>query len=121
MMIDEELAATCADWWASWMFGGPCSDDMVFNFARELRRRLVNGLIHEDDERVTHVELYCDYDPRGTLLEALLAVGAPCKGYMFSARDVGLPYKACMVIWETGLVQVKPGRDARFMPLTLSE
>lgn len=43
------------------------------------------------------VQLDCDYDPKGMLLDAVHDAGVECRGFMFSAQGL-LPSKHCVTI-----------------------
>lgn len=51
--------------------------------------------------------LECDYDPRGTVLDAVRAAGVECRGWMFSARGI-LPQKHETIV-RPGRIEPKEG------------
>ena len=64
--------------------------------------------------------LYCDYDPDENLCGALEHVGIECRGFMFSAKDVGFPNKTGTHVLK-GVCHVKQGYGGLWVVLSPNE
>jgi len=49
-----------------------------------------------------YVHLQCDYDPKGILLDAVIAAGVECRGFAFSAKGI-LPMKTDLQVFPDHL------------------
>lgn len=95
-MIDQiSIAANmAADWWSERLEAG---DKTAF---RETIRAGVEEALRDPGRGM--IQLECDYDPRGLLLNAVHAAGIECRGMMFSARGI-LPEKHELTVWPDKL------------------
>ena len=82
MTQNEAAAKAAAEWWADRLQRGDRGAFIV-----SLQASVLNGL-----ERNGFVELECDYDALGPLLDAVRAAGVECRGFGFSADGI-LPRK----------------------------
>jgi hypothetical protein len=83
----RKTAETAADWWTERLMQGDKAAfraSLVASIEAELRR--------DDWSEGDWVDLECDYDPQGALLDAVRAAGIECAGSFFSARGI-LPQK----------------------------
>lgn len=94
--LTTRTAAAAGAWWAQRLM----VEGKRVEFANEVARLVGDAL----QERPT-VYTECDYDPKGLLLEALLAVGIECRGFMNSARGI-LPQKHELEIAPGRLVPI---------------
>lgn len=99
MKLDENTASIASNWWAERFL----IDDKRDQFRAELHRRLVDGSHELDDERGFGLSMSVDYDPEGTILDVVVAVGIECRGFMFSAKGI-FPYKTRMRIYRDGRI-----------------
>ena len=100
----DQVNRVMADWWAQWL---PSEKRQAFVDA-------VLGGLSLDGEAMLHN----DYDPDDILLEAIREAGIPCRGYMFSGTDLGLPAKTYTRRSESGRITLKWGYAAREEPLS---
>ena len=92
-MTKKETAAHVAgEWWAHRLQKGDKE-----KFARAVEKRVFEKLQTEK-----FVDLECDYDPQGILLDAVRAIGIECSGMFFSANGI-LPQKHSLRVTEDWL------------------
>ncbi len=85
------IAAYLADWWAQRLRQG---DKEAF------KANLSAAIMAELEKRPDrpYIDIECDYDPQGILLDAVRAAGVECRGMMFSAKGI-LPEKHSTTVY----------------------
>jgi len=99
-MNDAEAKVMAARWWAETL---PAEKREPFIVA--LVKRLPEG----------KWTTYNDYDPDEVMVEALREAGIPCRGCMFSGRELGFPSKTG-VSWDGVQLFIKQGYGAEWVP-----
>lgn len=114
--MTPETAKKVAHWWATQLDDKHAALRLAFE--RALERRLLETNQSESErtylaEHPDCLERHCDvdYDPCDVMVEALSDVGIPCRGFLYSAKDI-FPYKTRMWIRADGRVEVACGYAA---------
>lgn len=92
MRQNEAAAELAAQWWTDRLERGDKE-----TFKASIQASILTAL----DEH-GFIEVECDYDPDGPLLDAVRAAGIECSGYMFSAKGI-LPCKHSLSVTPTAM------------------
>jgi hypothetical protein len=112
MKLATECINAVVQWWAErWI---PDATREAFRAAVRLRHEAWEYDVPSDYGGCL-LELSCDYDPRGMLLEAVRDAGHECRGFMFSAQGL-LPSKHCVLI-HIGNAEAKAGYGADWLEI----
>lgn len=112
MSVAAHLAA---DWWAERLLDESRRADFRATLIPIFERELQEAAAEPGFEGSVDLG-YVDYDPSEPLIEALAVVGIPCKGSLFSARNIFAAEKAG-VKYQSGALVAKAGYAEPWLPL----